>query len=153
MGVEVDLDAEELAGVGDGIERQGEAVGDGEDAGLVPEVEQAFEGDVEEVAGAAGGIEDADAGELGGPVLQESESGAVELEEGLAGGWRSDGVLAAAGRSGMTVPRLLLLYKRALRARTGVLLARRRGQTPGRRRRRGAMTTGSTRSRMSSVEV
>ena len=51
-----------------------------EDAGLVPEVEQAFEGDVEEVSGAAGGVEDADAGEFGGPVLEQGEGGAVELE-------------------------------------------------------------------------
>ena len=39
VGVEVDLDAEELAGVGNGIESEGEAVLDAEDAGPVPEVE------------------------------------------------------------------------------------------------------------------
>jgi hypothetical protein len=32
VGVEVDLDSEELAGVGDGVEGEGEAVGDAEDA-------------------------------------------------------------------------------------------------------------------------
>lgn len=86
VGVEVDLDAEELAGVGDGVERKGEAVSEAEDASLVPEVEQALEGDVEEVSGAAGGIEDADLGELDGPGLEQGEGGAVEFEGGF--GWR-----------------------------------------------------------------
>ena len=82
VGVEVDLDAEELGRVGDGVEGDGKAVLDAEDAGFVPEVEQAFEGEVEEVAGATGGVEDADAGELGGPVLQEKKRGTVEGERG-----------------------------------------------------------------------
>ena len=87
VGVEVDLDAEELAGVGDRIEGEGKAMGEAEDAGLVPEVEQALEGDVEEVSGAAGGIEDADGRELGGPVLQEGEGGAIETKtRGALGG-------------------------------------------------------------------
>jgi hypothetical protein len=46
----------------------------------VPEVEEAFECDVEEVSGAAGRVEDADAGEFGGPVLEEGEGGSVEFE-------------------------------------------------------------------------
>ena len=45
-----------------GGERVGPAVG--EVAGLLPEIEQAAEGDVEEVSGAAGGVEDADGGEV-----------------------------------------------------------------------------------------
>ena len=75
MGVEVDLDAEELGGVGDGFEGEGEAVIEAEGAGLLPEVEEALEGEIEEVSGAAGGVEDADAGELGDPVLRRMRAG------------------------------------------------------------------------------
>src|ERR1035437_9647275 len=61
----------------------GEAVLDAEDAGLVPEVEQALESDVEEISGAAGRVKNADVCEFGGPILQQSKGGAVEAEGGL----------------------------------------------------------------------
>ena len=82
VGVEVDFYAVELAGVGDGFERKGEAVLEAELAGLMPEVEQSLEGDVEEVSGAAGWIENADRGEFGGPGLQDGEGGAVDAQAG-----------------------------------------------------------------------
>ena len=66
VGVELRFDAEELGwrghpldGVGDG---DLDVVLDGEVAGFLPEVEEAAEGDVEEVSGAACRVEDADGG-------------------------------------------------------------------------------------------
>src|ERR1035437_10341545 len=64
----------------------GEAVLDAEDAGLVPEVEQALESDVEEISGAAGRVKNADACEFGGPILQQSKGGAVEAGGGVGAG-------------------------------------------------------------------
>ena len=71
VGVEVELDAEELARVGHGVDFELEVVLTAEDACLMPEVEEELESDVEEVAGAAGGVEDADGGEFGGPGLED----------------------------------------------------------------------------------
>ena len=64
MGVEVCFDAEELAGADLALADDGEAVGEGEVLCVFPEVEQLLEGDVEEVAGAAGWVEDGDGGEF-----------------------------------------------------------------------------------------
>ncbi len=64
MGVGVGFDAEELAWADLAGADGGEAVGEGEVFRLFPKVEQLLEGDVEEVAGAAGGVEDGDGGEL-----------------------------------------------------------------------------------------
>jgi hypothetical protein len=52
----------------------------------LPEVEEALEGDVEEVSGAAGGIEDADGGELIEPGGEEAFGLGVGGEEGFCGG-------------------------------------------------------------------
>ncbi len=57
---------------------------DGEVAGIAPEVEELAEGDVEEVSGAAGGVEDANGGEL-------VEAGGEE-EFGVGGGVEEGGL-------------------------------------------------------------
>src|SRR5690606_2550451 len=62
-GVGVDLDAAELGGGDAGEEAQGDLGGGGEGDDFLLAVEELLDGDVEEVARAAGGVEDGDGGE------------------------------------------------------------------------------------------
>ena len=81
-GVELGFDAVELGGRDHLWKDHGDVVGGGEALGFEPEVEEAAEGEVEEVAGAAGGVEDADGGELVNPCAEEAFGFGVGVEEG-----------------------------------------------------------------------
>ena len=84
-GVRVDLDAVELPGAHEG-DLGGEAVVQGEDGDLLLQVLELLEGDVEEVAGAAGGVEDPDVGEALVEAAQEHLGLVPGLLEPAAGG-------------------------------------------------------------------
>jgi len=85
VGIGIDLDAVELPGADRGKEGGLHSIGTREEDDLLFQILKALEGDVEEVARAAGGVEDMDAGETDEKGVLEDGGFAEGLAEGGAG--------------------------------------------------------------------